>query len=294
MVSPSNHVKTPAQDSPPHLTGNSIFGIPKLELFEELSAVSKPVYEDELPETLHIVPYRSDLIPGSFAFRHVNQMAAKARIIKALELGYNHLRHNKLKVSAELTCTILRIPRIHEVIAQLEDFFDNFRVVHDFKDIKGVAPNLDVLASIGKKLTLLREEAGDYLVEQGMAIPRPPRWGKNNDPEQWWNINDFEIFCVSYQHEVKGFLKTISPYFPRKPKSDDDFPEPCTPTRVIGWNISVSELPAPGQIKVPRFGGEDRDIPPISTITSQGRLGALLKDNTTKNPLTKANTEQPN
>jgi hypothetical protein len=114
-------------------------------------------------------------------------MAAKAQIIKALELGFNHLRRNKLKVSAELTCTILRKPRIHKVIVQLEDFFKNFRVVHDFEDIKGVDPNLDVLASIGKKLTLLNEEAGDYLVEQGMAIPRPPRWGKNNDPEQWWN-----------------------------------------------------------------------------------------------------------
>ena len=170
MVNPSDHVETPARDSPPHLTGKSVFGVPKLELSEELSAVSKPLYEDELPDNLHIAPYRSDLIPGSFAFRHVNQMAAKARIIKALELGFNHLRRNKLKVSAELTRTILRKPRIHEVIAQLEDFFENFRVVHDFEEIKGIAPNPDVLASIGKKLTLLREEAGDYLGEQGMAI----------------------------------------------------------------------------------------------------------------------------
>ena len=149
------------------------------------------------------------------------------------------------KVSAELTHTILRKPRIHEVIAQLEDFFENFRVVHDFKEIKGISPNPDVLASIGKKLTLLREEAGDYLVEQGMAIPRPPRWGKNHDPEQWWNINDFKILCASYRHEVEGFLKTVSPYFPRGPKSDDDFPEPRTPTRVTGQSVSVSELPAP-------------------------------------------------
>ena len=42
--------------------------------------------------------------------------------------------------------------------------------MHDLEDIKGVAPNPDVLTSIGKKLTLLREEAGDYLEEQGMAF----------------------------------------------------------------------------------------------------------------------------
>jgi hypothetical protein len=72
MVSPSDHVETPARDSPLHLMGNSIIGIPKLKLSEELSTVSKPIYEDELPETLHIAPYHSDLISGSFAFHHNN------------------------------------------------------------------------------------------------------------------------------------------------------------------------------------------------------------------------------
>ena len=127
-----------------------------------------------------------------------------------------------------------------------------------------------------------------------MAIPRPPRWRKNNDPEQWWNINDFEILCTSYQHEVEGFLKTVSPYFSRGPKSDDDFPELRTLTRVTGRSASVSELPAPRRVKVPRFGGKDSDIPPISTVTGQGRLAALLEDDTIKIPPTKADTEQPN
>ena len=117
--------------------------------------------------------------------------------------------------------------------------------MHNFEDINGVAPNPDVLASIGKKLTQLREEAGDYLVEQGMAIPRPPCWGKNHDLEQWWTINNFEILCASYRHEVEGFLKTLLPYFPKGPKSDDNFPEPRTPSRATGQNTSVSELPAP-------------------------------------------------
>jgi hypothetical protein len=56
-------------------------------------------------------------------------MAAKAQIIEALGLGYDHPWRNKVKVSSELTRTILRKPRIHEVILQLEDFFENFRVV---------------------------------------------------------------------------------------------------------------------------------------------------------------------
>ena len=43
---------------------------------------------------------------------------------------------------------------------------------------------------------------------------------------------------------------------------------------------------------MPRFGGEDSDIPPISTVTGQGRVTALLEDDTIKIPPTKE--EQPN
>ena len=57
---------------------------------------------------------------------------------------------------------------------------------------------------------------------------------------------------------------------------------------------SVSELFAPQRGKAPRFGGEDSDIPPISTVTGQGRLAALLEDDTIKIPPTNAETEQPN
>ena len=88
MVNPSDHVETPARDSPPHLAGNSIFGIPRLELYKELSPVSKPVYKDKLLENIHIKPYYSNVIPGSSTFCHISQMAANAQIIKALELGF--------------------------------------------------------------------------------------------------------------------------------------------------------------------------------------------------------------
>jgi hypothetical protein len=55
---------------------------------KELSPVSKPVYKDKLLENIHIKPYHSNVIPGSSAFFHISQMAANARIIKALELGF--------------------------------------------------------------------------------------------------------------------------------------------------------------------------------------------------------------
>jgi len=60
----------------------------------------------------------------------------------------------------------------------------------------------------------LRAEAKDYLVAEGLAVPKPPLWGKDNDPTEWWNINDFEILSACYRHEVEMFLKIVAPYFP--------------------------------------------------------------------------------
>ena len=206
-----DHVKNPIWNCLPHFMGTSIFYIPKLKLSKDLTPVSSPVYKDELPENVYCVPYQSGLIPGSFTFRNNNRIVAKAQISQALELGYNCLWHNKLTVLAELTSITLKKPRIHEVILLLEYYFENFGVIHDFNEIKDVAPNPDVLTSIRKKLQFLREEVGDCLVGNGMALSRPPCWGNNHDPEEWWTANNFDILCASYRHEVEGFLETVSP-----------------------------------------------------------------------------------
>ena len=76
-----------ARDTPPHLLDDSIFDTPKLEISDELIAVFNPNFEDDIPE--HLIPtlLRTENIPGLFALHQVNQMAAKAQIIKALELA---------------------------------------------------------------------------------------------------------------------------------------------------------------------------------------------------------------
>ena len=108
------------------------------------------------------------------------------------------------------------LPRVHEVILLLKSLFEEFRVLHDYMEVMVVSLKPEVLASIGKKLSNLREEAQDYLVDNGLAVPKPPLWGKNNNPEEWWNTNDFEIISATYQHKVEGFLKIIAPYFPQR------------------------------------------------------------------------------
>src|ERR1700734_3332746 len=217
-----------------------------LEISDELSPVSRPVFDDEVPENLNVSLYKTDKIPGLFALRHINQMAVKSRIIKALDLAFAYLHQTKLTQSAELTRSTLKKPRIYEVILLLENLFEEFRVLHDFVEIKAMSPKPEVLASITKKLSMLRDEARDYLVENALAVPKLPLWGKNNDPEEWLNVNDFKILSAAYRHEVEGFLKRVAPYFPKASKTEDiEESEPRTPPGISGYPTSVSKFPAP-------------------------------------------------
>ena len=43
-------------------------------------------------------------------------------------------------------------------------------------------------------------------------------WGKYNDPHQWWNLNDYEVICATYQHETEIFLP-----------NEEIEPDPATP-----------------------------------------------------------------
>ena len=84
-------------------------------------------------------------------------------------------------MNAELTCSILKHPRFQEVIVELEELFSEFQVLHDFTEVKGISPKERHLNSISKKLSALRAGVKDYLVAEGLAILKPPLWGKDND-----------------------------------------------------------------------------------------------------------------
>src|SRR6202167_4796701 len=155
-------------------------------------------------------------------------------------------------------------------------------------------PSLKYSPPSPKKLSKLREEAQDYLVENGSAVPKPPLWGKKKDPEGWLNGNDFEILSAAYRHEVEGFLRRVAPYFPKPSKTEDiEEPEPRTPPGVSGYPTSVSELPALRKTKTLKFEEIDAaKVAPIPSITSQGRLATLLNDEPLRNSSGKINAER--
>jgi len=159
-----------------------------------------------------------------------------------MELGYNYLHQGKLRQSAELTHSILKHPRFQEVIMELKELFSEFQVPHDFMEVKGIFLKEYHLNSISKKLSTLRVAAKDYLVAEGLAVPKPPLWEKVNDLTEWWSANNFKILSACYQHKVEIFLKIVVPYFPKAQELDDDgFPEMHTPTGKSAPPRSVTE-----------------------------------------------------
>ena len=126
----------------------------------------------------------------------------------------------------------------------------------------------------------MRAEAKYYLVAKGLAIPKPLLWGKDNDPTEWWNINDFKILSACYGHEVEMVLKIVAPHFPRVQELDDySFPELCTPTGKSALPSSVTELPPPWKFRSAQGEPHNRfHLPPLSTITSRRNLTRLISD----------------
>jgi hypothetical protein len=138
--------------------------------------------------------------------------------------------------NAELTHSILKCPRLQEVIMELEELFSEFQILHDFTEVKGISPKEHHLNSISKKLSTLRAEVKDYLVAKGLAVLKPPLWGKDNDPTEWWNINNFEILSACYQHEVEIFLKIVTLYFPNVVAAFIGIMNASIPRKVRQWH----------------------------------------------------------
>jgi hypothetical protein len=133
---------------------------------------------------------------------------------------------------------------------EIEELFSKFQVLHNFTEVRGISLKECHLNSISKKLSTLRAEAKYYLVAKGLAVTRPPLWGKDNDPTEWWSINNFKILSACYQHKLEIFLKIVVPSFPKGQELDNNnLPEIRTPTGKSAPLSSVTEIHMPRRFK---------------------------------------------
>ena len=151
----------------------------------------------------------------------------------------------------------------------MEETIRKFRVLNWNKEFLGAAPEPEKLTRTTKLLTQMRRDYQYDLFAGGLAIPVPLVWEKDNNPHQWWSINDYEILCTVYCQEVELFLKSFSPYLIKGEKEAD----PATPQKSKTQFPSISEIPAPKKLRKVSF----PQVPPISSIASSSRLGAMVE-----------------
>ena len=245
---------------------------PALILNKELTPISKPLFTQEFPCGLQESFYRSQEIPGSYATRHCHQAEWKSRIITAIGLGFNYLRRLKLKVDNKLDERMLRKKRINEAVNQLNLLLTEFKILHNGDYILAASIQPKIFDLLTNKLTDLRGEAADFLLYQGKAIPKPPKWGKNNIVNEWYSINDFEIISACYRHEVEIFLSIV----------EGNFHEAATHAEIITpplENKILSGLPTSPQALRLTVTGEDLIMPPTFNATSKEEVVEIIKEN---------------
>ena len=165
----------------------------------------------------------------------------------------------------------------------MEETFRKFRILNWNKEFLSATPEPEKLTRTTKLLTQIRRDYQYDLLADGLAIPVPPVWGKDNNPHRWWSINDYEILCAICRQEVELFLKSFLPYLVKGEKEAD----PTTPQKSKTQFPSISEILAPKKLRRVSF----PQAPPISSITSSSRLGAMVE---TTSPTSKEGAREKN
>ena len=168
-------------------------------------------------------------MPGLFSPCHCIENKGKFHIMEALKYGYTYLRQPTLKQSCKLTCSNFKWPFLVEALEAMEKTIGEFRVISFNEEVLGAAPWPNNLRQTLKLLAQMRKDYQYDILAEGLAIPVPPIWGKDNDPQQWWRINNYEILSAAFHHEVELFLKSFVPYLP---KGEKEF-RPTTPWKTL-------------------------------------------------------------
>jgi len=116
--------------------------------------------------------------------------------MKAVKYGYDYLRRPTLKLGFELTHSHFKRPLLIEALEVMEKTIKEIRIISSNGDIISAAPQPENLTRTSKLLFKLRRDYQYKFLGDGLAIPVPPVWGKDTNPQQWWSINDYKILLL--------------------------------------------------------------------------------------------------
>jgi hypothetical protein len=192
--SSAENTPMPSRDTPPHLyDDDSTSKAVQFKFSKSLKPIEGP--HNVLPENANIVEFKTDELPGLYVPHHCTETKAKDRIKEALKFGLNYIRQSTVKKEFELTRSNFKQPFLVEILEALEETVRRFRVLEWNNEVLGAAPEPGRLTRTMKLLVRMRKDYQYDILVEGSAILVPPVWGRDNNPHQWWNINDYEILC---------------------------------------------------------------------------------------------------
>ncbi|PPQ71255.1 hypothetical protein CVT25_004545 [Psilocybe cyanescens] len=123
---------------------------------------------------------------------------------EAMRLGADYL----LRRSTNLSLSRSDRRNFKNVLQRLQEILSrvNMYCVNEYKGYKLIKK--DVI-NFGKGLMTLREAAREQLEMEGDGVPALPKWGKDNNLNEYWKPNDFEILAACYREEVTQFLARL-------------------------------------------------------------------------------------
>jgi len=84
----------------------------------------------------------------------------------------------------------------------MEETIQEFRIIGVDGKIIGATPRPEKLARITKLMTRMRKNYQYKILNNTLITPSLPICGKDNNPQQWWSVNDYEILAAAFHHEV--------------------------------------------------------------------------------------------
>jgi len=207
-------IPTHSRDTPPHLDSNSGFELTNIKIGKALEEVRGPIFC--ILKDATIVNAKPEEIHDFFSPPHYSEHKIQLRTETAIEYGIDYIRRSEFKQTTGLAHSDFKRPLLVEAYEAARKAVQEFRMASSEGKIIGAAPQPENLVEATKLLRKIRGKYHEEVLDDGLSIPKPPIWGKTNNPQQWWNLNDYEILSATFRHEVGAFLKVYSFYLPKR------------------------------------------------------------------------------
>ncbi|KAK6995794.1 hypothetical protein R3P38DRAFT_3223269 [Favolaschia claudopus] len=176
-----------------------------------------------------------------------NHPVVKARRNEALEKGLKTIGKPHLMSAGLATRRLFKttfpdeLELLDKVLSQVQT---RTRLMTGDKVYRLVIDDYELLLRV---LFSRRMDADDSFRILGKSIPSMPSWGHDDDLEEFWSENDFEILGVCFRAEVEHFLYTLNRFYDfgyRRPRESTN-PEITEGLRNLERNRSRSASAQP-------------------------------------------------